>query len=286
LKIINMTLKNAGGECVRLRYFAQNNEIAYNTITNCGVHDFVFQERDKNGKVGKNGEGVYIGTAPEQLGDGKNPTTDPDESNNNLVHHNIFDTQGNECVDIKEAATGNIVEHNKCTGQKDPESAAFDSRGSGNTFRYNESYGNTGAGIRFGGDTSSDGINSDAYGNNIHDNQNGGIKFQRTPQRTICGNRMNDNTRVNAVGDFGGQFNPTQACATPTPKSTPIPVTVVSEDLASSSAASRFMVIRGGTWGVTSGKYWLTSPSSSGTGLHCTIGTSRCITPASRATSR
>ena len=110
-----MTFKNAGGECVRLRYFAQHNEIATSRHSRrCGVHDFRFKAG------GKNGEGIYIGTAPEQRGDGKNPTTDPDLSNGNWIHHNSFDTQGNECVDIKEAASGNLVENNRCTGQRDP----------------------------------------------------------------------------------------------------------------------------------------------------------------------
>ena len=68
-----------------------------------------------------------------------------------------FDTQGNECVDIKEGATANVVEHNDCTGQKDPESAGFDSRGSGNVFRFNASYANLGAGVRLGGDSEADG---------------------------------------------------------------------------------------------------------------------------------
>src|SRR5258706_4306684 len=62
LRVLNMTFKNAGGECLRLRYFAQHNEISGSTFVGCGVHDFRF------GAGGKNGEAVYIGTAPEQRG--------------------------------------------------------------------------------------------------------------------------------------------------------------------------------------------------------------------------
>ena len=58
VKILNMEIKNAGGECIRFRYFSQYNEVAYNQITRCGVIDFEF---DGNGK---NGEAIYIGTAP------------------------------------------------------------------------------------------------------------------------------------------------------------------------------------------------------------------------------
>ncbi|HVF69797.1 MAG TPA: right-handed parallel beta-helix repeat-containing protein [Xanthomonadales bacterium] len=220
LKITNMAIKNAGGECIRLRYFAAGNEIANNNITTCGVKDFKFS----NG--GKNGEGIYIGTAPEQWGTNGAPTSDPDVSRDNLIHDNTFDTQGNECVDIKEASTANIIERNTCTGQKDPESGGFDSRGNGNVFRDNTTYGNLGAGIRLGGDTASDGINNDIYGNTIRDNQKGGIKFSRSPQGKICGNTMSNNTGGNSVGTYASQFNPTAACpggGTPSPSPTRIP---------------------------------------------------------------
>lgn len=123
LKVINMTFKNAAGECLRLRYFAKNNEVAQSNFTNCGVLDFRFSGG------GKNGEAIYIGTAPEQWGQFGAPTNHADESNNNWIHDNIINTLGNECVDIKERSMGNIVERNDCTGQKDPDSAGFDSRG-------------------------------------------------------------------------------------------------------------------------------------------------------------
>src|SRR3989338_6783492 len=92
VKIFNMIFINAGGECLRLRYFGQNNEVAFSRFENCGVYDFRF------GAGGKNGEAVYIGTAPEQRGDGKNPTSDPDQSTANWIHHNFMNTLGNECV--------------------------------------------------------------------------------------------------------------------------------------------------------------------------------------------
>ena len=207
LKILNMRLANAGGECVRLRYFAQNNEIAFNKILNCGVVDFKFGSMKQ-----KNGEGIYVGTAPEQLRDGKNPTSDIDNSRDNWIHHNTIDTQGNECVDIKEGASFNIVENNYCTGQLDPDSAGLDSRGNSNIFRYNQVFGNRGAGVRLGGDTSSDGSNNNVYGNNIYDNASGGIKFQAKSQGQICENVMKNNIGGNAIGTFGSLFFPTVDC--------------------------------------------------------------------------
>lgn len=207
LKILNMRLTNAGGECIRLRYFAQNNEIAFNKILNCGVRDFKFGAMKH-----KNGEGIYIGTAPEQLNDGKNPTSDIDQSKDNWIHHNTIDTQGNECVDIKEGASRNIIENNYCMGQLDPDSAGLDSRGNNNVFRYNQVFGNRGAGVRLGGDTPSDGSNNDVYGNNIYDNASGGIKFQAKTQGQVCENVMSSNVGGDAVGTFGSLFSPNVDC--------------------------------------------------------------------------
>jgi hypothetical protein len=205
-RISNMDIKNAGGECIRLRYFARGNEITGNRITNCGVHDYRFNDG------GKNGEGIYIGTAPEQTDDKKNPTSETDQSNGNWVHNNYFDTQGNECTDIKEGSTGNIVEYNTCTGQKDENSGGFDSRGNENVFRFNEIFDNLGAGVRLGGDNEIDGVNNHVYQNVIRNNAEGAIKFQRKPQGKICGNDMNDNGDEPFTGSYGEDFDPGASC--------------------------------------------------------------------------
>ncbi|MBW3573536.1 MAG: right-handed parallel beta-helix repeat-containing protein [Actinobacteria bacterium] len=206
LKVLGMTLQNAGGECVRLRYFASKNVVAGNTITDCGIYDFRF-----NGG-GKNGEAVYIGTAPEQWGANGAPTNDPDKSDKNWVHHNDIKTNGNECVDIKESSSGNVVEHNDCSGQKDVNSAGLNSRGSGNIFRYNTIHDNLGAGIRFGGDKSTDGTDNDAYGNTITNNEVGGIKFMAKPQGKVCGNTFSGNGGADAVGTYRDDFEPAEPC--------------------------------------------------------------------------
>lgn len=207
LKILNMRLENAGGECIRLRYFNRDIEIAFNEIENCGVKDFQFESMEN-----KNGEGIYIGTAPEQTIDGKNPTRDLDESANIWIHDNKIDTQGNECVGTKEGSREITVENNSCTGQKDPDSAGLDFRGDDNIIRYNKVFGSKGAGIRLGGDTPSDGSNNQVYGNNLTNN-NGGIKIQAKNQQQICGNTMTNNTGGDSVGKFGKLFSPTDDCA-------------------------------------------------------------------------
>ena len=81
-------------------------------------------------------------------------------------------------------------------------------RGSGNVFRNNLIHDNVGVGVRLGGDTTTDGIDNAVYGNDIHDSQSGGIKFQRSPQGQICANRMVNNPGGNAVGTFGSNFTP------------------------------------------------------------------------------
>jgi hypothetical protein len=107
------------------------------------------------------------------------------------------------------------VEHNTCTGQQDPNSAGFDARGGGNIFRYNESFGNVGAGIRLGGDGASDGIDNQVYGNSFHDNQGGGIKLVRQPQK-LCGNTLANNRAGNLVGGKRAGQDARAACGAST----------------------------------------------------------------------
>lgn len=190
----NVITKNffhqAQGECVRAKYHSSQNVFSNNRVEDCGRGDFVL------GGDGKNGEGIYLGTAPEQLD--RNPTPESDKTNQNIVRHNTFITNGNECVDIKEGASYNVVEFNDCTGQRDPESGGFDSRGSDNIFRYNKSYANAGAGIRLGGDTARDGIRNSVYGNTLMGNQGYGLKIMRLPQGKICGNTVAGSAFSNA----------------------------------------------------------------------------------------
>lgn len=206
LRITDMTLKNAADECLRVRYLVTGAEISGNTITDCGVADFKF------GGGGKNGEGIYLGTAPEQQGANGAPDAAPDISRNNRIHHNTIATRGNECVDVKENSTNNYVEYNDCSEQQDPSSGGLDARGSGNIFRYNTIHDNVGSGIRLGGDTETDGTATSVYGNTITGNAGGGIKFMRTPQGPVCTNTMSGNTGGDAVGTYGSEYALTGAC--------------------------------------------------------------------------
>lgn len=62
-------------------------------------------------------------------------TAGPDLTANNVVRGNTLTPNGNECVDIKEGAYGNIVENNDCVEQLDPNAGCFGSRGDDNIFR-------------------------------------------------------------------------------------------------------------------------------------------------------
>jgi Protein of unknown function (DUF1565) len=210
-RIQGMRITNFGGECVRIKYFATRSFIAGNTIGPCGVYDF----QVPNTTTGQNGEGVYIGTAPEQLD--RNPSPEPDESNDNRVVGNDFDTQGAECVDIKEAAAYNEVAGNSCTGQlpRNGNSGAMESRGHHNTFRGNNIHHNAAAGLRIGGDEPGDAVGNDIYDNTITDNARGGIKVQDAgPHGKVCDNEMRDNAGGDAVGTYKDTIgDPTRPCA-------------------------------------------------------------------------
>ncbi|MGH8887493.1 MAG: right-handed parallel beta-helix repeat-containing protein [Egibacteraceae bacterium] len=193
--IVGNRLHDAKGECVHLRYHSSGNEIAHNRITRCGRTGF------KLSKDSKNGEGIYIGTAPEQL-DYKNPTSEPDASNRNWVHDNDIAVPA-ECVDIKEDAVGNIVERNQCTAGKDPDGAGFSSRGIATVFIDNSSIRQAGDGIRLGGDGKDDGVRTVVRGNRLIDNKGYGLSVHRLPQGEICGNHLKGNdlgsVRIDAV---------------------------------------------------------------------------------------
>lgn len=109
---------------MRLKNFVTNAELTDNVIEYCGVYDFRF---DLDG--GKNGEAIYVGTSSTQWTDG------PDGSNYNIISRNVMSPHGNECIDVKESATGNVIEDNDCADQMDYDSGCYGSRGSGNVFR-------------------------------------------------------------------------------------------------------------------------------------------------------
>ena len=206
VRIERMILTHAGGECLRFRHRVSDSEIAYNSISDCGMHDFPFERSSKNG------EAIYIGTSFKQWEDGKNPTSDADVSTRNRIHHNIITTRGNECVDLKEGTTANQVYENQCTGQLDANSAGFNSAGNGNVFRGNVVYGNAGSGFRFGSDKKGFGIENIAAGNRVFNNAQFGFKIMNEPQAQLCGNHFEDNGKGEYYSDQGRKYAPAARC--------------------------------------------------------------------------
>ena len=181
VRVVHNVVRDALGECVRVKNQSSDNEVAFNEIRGCGQRNFNLAEQRKNG------EGIYVGTAPEQLGE--LPGDGPDRSDHNWIHDNIIDTPA-ECVDVKEFSSAILVEHNMCTGGRDPDSAGFSARGDRVTFRGNTVFGGLGAGIRLGGDGARQGLHTVVVDNDFEHPHGYGIKIMRSPQGRICGNRL------------------------------------------------------------------------------------------------
>lgn len=180
----NNVIHHISNEGIRLRYFAIGNTVRNNTIYGCGL----------NG----NGEGIYIGTAPEQR---YRNNGEPDTSINNVISGNeIYDVE--EGIDIKEDSSFNTIENNEIHGATDPKSGGINVRADENYLHGNLSYNNAGAGFRFGGDVTY----SPIHGNNYHygvsnvlrnnvarDNAGHGYKFMNGPQDADVSNTGSGN---------------------------------------------------------------------------------------------
>ena len=55
------------------------------------------------------------------------------------MSENTILTCGNECVEVKEGSSGNVIEHNSCFEQRDEESGCYCSRGDNNIIRWSVS---------------------------------------------------------------------------------------------------------------------------------------------------
>jgi len=175
IRILSVELKNALGECLRLKYL-KNSEVGWSSISHCGLRDYRFNR----GK--QNGEGIYVGTAPEQSR-GK-----PDRTTRIYIHHNTIATYGAECIDVKENSTGVIIENNLCIKTLQKTSGGISVRGNENLIERNIVADNAGSGIRLGGDTEEFGIYNQVVENYLDNNRKYGLKIMRNPQKKVCGN--------------------------------------------------------------------------------------------------
>ncbi|CAN0002595.1 unnamed protein product, partial [Pylaiella littoralis] len=209
LTMKNLFIKDFGGECVHFRYFVTHAEVKNCHIESCGTHVSVF------GAGGKVGEALYIGTALDQVDDGKTPefkarkkgekadNVDADVCAFNWIHHNVLNTYGNECVDVKEGSEYNLIENNKCSNQQDEQSGCIGFRGSFNTGRGNIISGCDGAALRVGGDKGH-GEGNNFYNNEIDDCEYGAFNIMSPNQGIACGNTISDVTTI-VQGSFKEQ---------------------------------------------------------------------------------
>ena len=174
--IQNNILKNALGECVRIKH-AKFVVLRNNSVSYCGLRDYRF------GRGKKNGEAIYIGTAPEQAGD------DVDETNHVYIIDNMLSPYGSECVDIKEGSHAITVKGNSCAYTKDKNSGGVSVRGHDVEVYENFFHDLAGAGVRLGGDTESDGIYNSVYNNYFLEGVTLPLKIMAAPQGKICGNQ-------------------------------------------------------------------------------------------------
>jgi hypothetical protein len=142
----DLTFREMGGEGLRIK-----NQSCRNIVRGCRFERMGREGFDAAaGK--KNGEGIYIGTAPEQRAKNQPPNV-PDRCLGNIIEDCTFKTEAAEAVDIKEDSEENIIR--RCTGadSRDPDGPIFGSRGDRNRFEECNAKGGLGHGFRFGGDT-------------------------------------------------------------------------------------------------------------------------------------
>ncbi len=177
----NNSIHDFSYDGVHLRYSSQGNIVKNNTIWATGLAGNF------------NGEGIYIGTAPEHRymnGGQPDPT-----SYNTIIGNQIYNAV--EGIDIKEDASFNLVSGNIIHNVTDPKSGGINVRADHNYFYDNVSYNNAGAGFRFGGDITYSPEFGDSYHygvenvlrNNISRNNTGaGYKFMNGPQDVASSN--------------------------------------------------------------------------------------------------
>ena len=197
IKILNMYLRGAGGECVRLRNAAHHNEISNSVIEYCGM----FAKENGTAFRYHNGEGVYIGTSPKS-------TTQPmfanDTSSYNIVSDNIIHTYGSECFNVKENAHHNQFVNNECGYNLEPlefSGSNVELRGDHNLIEGNIISDSAGVNVKL----KSDAPIYDKGGNSIRSNKfnnSAGNSIQNEASGTdFCGNTVDNKLKGTSISD-------------------------------------------------------------------------------------
>ncbi|CBJ32750.1 FirrV-1-B30 precursor [Ectocarpus siliculosus] len=138
----DMVVQNCGGECVRLKDSVVNAQVTGNTIsrtaastTTCSTRRTRTEKGSTSALPAPSSAAHRIRYPPVTKKEAQEWTNGEDTCNGNVVSRNLISTSGNECVDIKEGSSGNVIEDNFRSDQLNAESGCYDSRGDGNTFR-------------------------------------------------------------------------------------------------------------------------------------------------------
>ncbi len=192
IKITNMYLRGAGGECVRLRNAAHHNEVSDSVIEYCGMFA---KDRGSDSFRYHNGEAIYIGTSPKST---NQPMYANDTSNNNIARRNVINTYGSECFNVKENANRNVFAGNECRYNLEPaefSGSNVEIRGDNNVIEGNVISESAGANIKLKSDSSEyDKGGNIIRGNTLSHAQKLNISSEHKGT-TICGNKLDGETQ-------------------------------------------------------------------------------------------
>lgn len=188
----HMLVQGGGGECIRLRNGATDSVISNSIIRYCGMFAKSDGSAEKDGYLFHNGEGVYLGTSPT--------TTNlsnyaDDQTDDNLVTGNIITTYGSECVDVKENASGNVVQGNNCGDNLEPaidDGSNLEVRGDHTTVTGNTVHDSPGWNIKLQTDSPKYDLGGNVIAHNALTNAGNGVNLQIDGETdvTVCGNTL------------------------------------------------------------------------------------------------
>src|SRR5690242_143453 len=209
IRIANMFLNGAGGECVRFRNRAAASLVVDTVIQWCGM---LASGDDSSKYKYHNSEGVYVGTSPKST---DQPLYANDTSNGIVVRNSKIDTFGGECFDVKENAHHNRIEDSECGFNDEPltfKGSNIELRGDHNLIRRTTVHDSRGWNVKM----ASDAVQYDKGGNSIQASSFSGAAAaawrseQSTTDSTFCANTFATTPYSEGPSSVG---DPRKACS-------------------------------------------------------------------------
>jgi hypothetical protein len=224
LEFDNLAVMRTAGECVRLKH-ANSVRITVRNISSCGRSVALNAQRTKpNGDTVENGEGIYVGTAPDQIQPGEGPDQTSNIEIRGITRDSQIATGATEGVELKQG-TGvngpNYVHDLTITNTTWPSSAGINLEGT-NARLYGLEMEHNSAGVRIG--TALPATPQDGTGNSIRGNTFGDAGTPASPHfkfftkdnagtNQICGNQAVGPWQIDTVrGEHVSGFDPGQPC--------------------------------------------------------------------------